>query len=258
MFIDSHAHLTDERYTEGAENIISKLKESGIDFIINVGYDEKSSEGSFNLSEKFSNVFAAVAVHPHDSKFADDKSYGKFRTYAAGKNVVAIGETGLDYYYDHSPRETQKKVFVEHLKLADELRLPVIIHLRDAFSDMLEILRNNKSLLNNSGVLHSYSGSAELVNEFLKFDLNFSFSGPVTFKNARGLLDTVKAVPLDRILSETDCPYLTPEPFRGRLNYPAYVKETVKKIAEIKEVEVPVLCEIIKENTLRIFKKIKL
>lgn len=257
MYIDTHTHLTDQRYGGEAENIIKSLGECGVEYIIGIGYDRESSESACALAEKFENVYAAPAVHPHDSRLAGEEDYRLFAALAASEKVVAIGETGLDYHYDLSPRETQKEVFLRHLELARSLKLPVIIHLRDAYGEMLEMLTANKSLLKYGGVLHCYSGSAESVKQYLNLGLYISFAGAVTFKNAKGLLDAVKAVPLDRILTETDCPYLTPEPHRGKLNYPQYVKYVADKIAEVKGVSACALNENVRKNAKQLFKRIK-
>lgn len=259
MFIDTHTHLTDERYKGEQETIINSLNLSGVKFVINIGYDAKSSLQSLELAKAYENVYAAVAIHPQDSLSVKPEDYKDFVNYAANLKVVAIGETGLDYHYeDGAPREVQKKVFTEHLQLAYSLKLPVIIHLRDAFEDMFNILSQNRQLLQYGGVLHCFSGSGETAKRFLDLGLYISFAGAVTFKNAKGLLDAVKAVPLDRILTETDCPYLTPEPFRGKLNYPQYVKYVAEKTAELKGVNIEKFNEAVLQNSYSLFKRIKI
>lgn len=259
MYADTHTHLTDERYNGQAESIIGALSSFDIKFIINIGYDALSSKQSFELATKFDNVYCAVAIHPHDCLKASQADYDDFKKYANSQKVVAIGETGLDYHYDDGcPHDVQKKVFIEHLELANSLNLPVIIHLRDAYEDMFNILSQNKGLLGNGGVLHCYSGSSEMAKRYLEFGLYISFAGAITFKNAKGLTDAVKAVPIDRILTETDCPYLTPEPHRGKLNYPQYVGFVAQKIAELKGVSVEKLNENVLQNACRLFKRIKI
>lgn len=248
----------DERYNGKAENIINSLKENGVDYIISVGYDRESSVISAEFAARHQNVYAAAAIHPHYSDSASKEDYSEFVRLAKNPKLVAIGETGLDYHYNLSPAETQKKIFLKHLELAQSLKLPVIIHLRDAYDDMLRLLRENKSLLTYGGVLHCYSGSAEMAKLYLDMGLYISFTGSVTFKNAKGLLEAVKTVPLDRILTETDCPYLTPEPFRGTLNYPHYVKYVAEKIAKIKGIDTILLNQNVKRNASVLFKRIKL
>jgi TatD DNase family protein len=196
-------------------------------------------------------------VHPHDSGKATENTYKLFRELAKNPKVVAVGETGLDYYYDHSPRDVQKSVFEEQLKLADSFNLPVALHVRDAYAEALEILKVNKKYINNGILLHCYSGSAETVKEFSQFDAYFSFGGPVTFKTAKKE-EVIKAVPTNRLLTETDSPYLTPEPFRGRLNQPAYVRFVLQKVAEALRKDFDETADMIKENTLRLFKRIKI
>lgn len=256
MYIDTHAHLNDPRYEGERESIISSLSDNGIRFVINVGYDAQSSLIGIELADKSPDIYAAVAVHPHDSKDFTDAERQRFTEYSKNPKVVAIGETGLDYHYDLSPRETQKRVLIEHLELADSVGLPVILHLREAFDDMLTILKEHKSMLKNGAVLHCYSGSAEMAKIYLDLGLYISFAGPVTFKNARGLLDAVKAVPMDRILTETDCPYLSPEPHRGQLNYPHYVKYVADKVAELKGITSEELNERVYQNARALFKRI--
>lgn len=246
----------DERYNDEAENIIKSLKNNDIDYIISIGYDSLSSKKSVEYCEKFDNVYAAVAVHPHDSRLFTQADYDDFTKYAENKKVVAIGETGLDYHYDLSPRDIQKKVLLQHMELAKSLKLPVILHLRDAYEDMLDILKSNKNLISYGGVLHCYSGSSEMAKLYLDLGLYISFAGSVTFKNAKGLLEAVKIVPSDRILTETDCPYLTPEPHRGTLNYPYYVKYVAEKLAQVRGVSVEKLNEYIKKNAETLFTRI--
>lgn len=258
MYIDTHAHLMDERFDAERERLLSTLKEQQLDFIINIGYDADSSLKSVQYATDYENVYSAIAFHPHDSKNFTKADYQNFLDLSKNPKVVAIGETGLDYHYDLSPRDVQKKVFCEHLQLAKETSLPVIIHLRDAYEDMLDILKQNKNLIENNGaLLHCYSGSAEMAKEYLKLGMYISFGGAITFKNAKGLLDSVKAVPLDRIMTETDCPYLTPEPHRGQLNYPEYVKFVAKKIAELKETNEEVITDAVHRNCKAFFKRIK-
>jgi TatD DNase family protein len=257
MYIDTHAHLNDPRYEGERDAIVSSFKENGLKFVINVGYDAKSSLKGVELASKWEDVYAAVAVHPHDAKDFTDEDLKRFEEYSKNPKVVAIGETGLDYHYDFSPRETQKKVFIHHLELAHSLGLPIIIHLREAFDDMLKILKEHRALLEYGAVLHCYSGSAEMAKVYLDMGLYISFAGPVTFRNARGLLDAVRAVPLGRILTETDCPYLAPEPHRGQLNYPHYVRYVADKIAELKGITSGELNAQVLKNARALFKRIR-
>lgn len=257
MYIDTHTHLNDPRYQGQVEEIVNSFAADGIDYAITVGYDNPSSKLNCSLADKYERIYGAVAIHPHDSRLATDADYAEFAECAKNSKIVAIGETGLDYHYDHSPREIQQKAFVEHLELAHSVKLPVIIHLREAYEDMLKLLKQNKALTEYGALLHCYSGSADMVREYLKLGLYISFAGPVTFKNAKGLIDSVRAVPLDKILTETDCPYLTPEPHRGKLNYPAYVKFVAEKLAGIKEIDIDTLTGCVSNNAKQLFKRIK-
>lgn len=258
MYIDIHTHLTDQRYKGRAQDIIQKFKRDNIKFIINVGYNRESSDGSVELAQKNDNVYAAVGIHPNDCKNAKEKDYKAFKEYARNPKVAAIGETGLDYHYEDSPSPAeQKHAFIRHMQIARDAGLPIIIHLRDAYSDMYDILRANRELLPYGAVMHCFSGSAEMAKRYLNLGMYISFAGPVTFSNARGIVDSIKAVPLDRILTETDCPYLTPEPYRGELNYPSYVKFVADKIAEISGVDIEKFNNIVEQNALRLFSRIK-
>lgn len=256
MYIDTHSHLTDGRY-ENIEDIISEFKPNDLDLAITVGYDFNSSVKGIEIANKHDNVYCALGIHPHDCNTLTDKTLEDFKKLADGRKVVAIGEIGLDYHYEGFDKDIQQKAFIKQLQLADELKLPVIIHSRDATGDLNKILVDNKHLLNNSGIMHCYSESAELVKFYLDFGFYISFAGPVTYKNAKVPLEAVKRTPLDRILSETDCPYLTPEPKRGGLNYPQYVSYIVKKIASELKISENMLCGIIKENITKLFKKIE-
>ncbi|MFA5450181.1 MAG: TatD family hydrolase [Clostridia bacterium] len=232
MIIDTHAHLNDKRLLPQVNDIVRDMEQDNLLAVINVGYDRKSSEISYSLSQEHKRIYAAVGIHPHDSRLKRQEDYDYFAAIASDPKVVAIGETGLDYYYDHSPRDVQKKVFAEHLELANGLKLPVVIHLRDAYKDMFDILKDNKHYLNNGAVLHCYSGSAEMLREYLKFDpIYFSYGGAITFANANKR-DIVLSTPIDRLLLETDCPYMTPVPHRGKTNYPKYVNLVASKIQE--------------------------
>jgi TatD DNase family protein len=232
MLIDSHVHLNNPKYKGEADAIIAGFERDGLIAAINVGFDRASSEETLALADKHQRIYASVGVHPHDAKTATVRDYDFFSTAAKEPKVVAIGEAGLDYYYELSDRATQKRVFAEQLELAHALDLPVIIHLRDAYGDAEKLLKDNKRYLARGGVLHCFGGSAEFLREMLKLNLYVSYGGAITFKNAASRLDALRATPLERLLVETDCPYLTPEPHRGKLNYPAYIVHVAKRAAE--------------------------
>ena len=253
MLIDSHAHLDDNRFDADRDRLIKSLKESGIDLIINPGSDLQTSIKAVSLAEQYENIYAAVGVHPHSAKEMDDSTIEILKSFTNRDKVVAVGEIGLDYHYDNSPRDIQRKRFVEQLDLAKEVDLPVIIHTRDAAQDTFDILKNAQdgSL---EGVLHCYSGSVEMAREYIKLGFYISLAGPVTFKNSIVLREVAKDLPLDNLLIETDSPYLTPEPYRGKRNEPIYVRYVAGTIAEARGLEFEEIAKITAENTKRLFK----
>lgn len=231
MLIDSHAHINDERLLPDAKRIASDMEVDNLKAIINAGYDRPSSECAVELAKSYKGFYATVGIHPHDSKTATQDDYLLFEKLAVEQKVVAVGEIGLDFYYDLSERDVQKRVFIEQLELADAVGLPVVLHVRDAYGTALDILKANKQFLRHGGVMHSYAGSKETLREVLNLGLCVSYGGVTTFKNF-GKADVVKATPLERMLLETDCPYLTPVPYRGKTNYPKYVGLVKDKISE--------------------------
>ncbi len=251
-FIDSHAHLDDERFDEDREELINSLQENGIEAVLNPGADLKTSRAAVALADKYPFIYAAVGCHPHDSKFMDDDTMNIFRELAKNKKVLGIGEIGLDYYYDNSDRETQKIWFREQIRLAKELDLPYIVHDRDAHEDIIRIMKEEHHS-GTRGILHCYSGSVEMAREFMKLGFYISLGGPVTFKKAKTPKMVAKEVPMERLLIETDCPYLAPEPFRGKRNEPKLVKHVAEEIAKIREVTASEIAEKTKENFKRLF-----
>lgn len=252
MLIDSHVHLDDGRFDGDRDILIESLKSNNIEMVINIGADLETSVASVDLANKYQNVYAAVGVHPHSAKEVNTMVMEQLKELTLNEKVVAIGEIGLDFYYDNSPRDIQRKWFIEQLKLAKELDLPVIIHTRDAAQETFDILKNNQNG-NVRGVLHCYSGSPEMALEYIKMGFYISLGGPVTFKNARVAREVAEAVPLDKLLIETDCPYLTPEPYRGKRNEPVYVKYVAEKLAEVKKISYEELVKTTNENTKRLF-----
>lgn len=252
MLIDSHAHLDDERFDKDRDKIIKDLNDQGIELVINPGADVASSVKAVSLAKKYDNIYAAVGVHPHDAKTMDDTTIQLLASLAGNKKVIAIGEIGLDYHYDNSPRDVQKKWFVEQIRLAKKLQLPIIIHEREATQDMYNILKQ-ESDCNLTGVLHCYSGSLEMAREYLKMGFYISFAGPVTFKNSRVSKEVAKNIPLDRILVETDSPYLSPEPKRGKRNEPLNVRYVAAMIAELRQISFDEVAIATSENVKKIF-----
>lgn len=252
MFIDSHAHLDDGRFDEDREDIIEAIKKNDIDIVVNIGADLSTSINSIKLAEKYDFIYATVGVHPHDAKTMDDNTINLLKTFAQKEKVVGIGEIGLDYYYDNSPREIQKKRFIEQIELAKELDMPIVVHTRDAAGDTMEIIKNSQDG-RLRGVMHCYSGSVEQAFEYIDLGFYISLGGPVTFKNSRVSKEVAKKIPLEKLMIETDSPYLTPEPYRGKRNNPMYVKYVAEKIAEIREVSVEEIGKYSSENTKRLF-----
>lgn len=255
MLIDSHCHLNDSDLAPLADRIVGDFEADGILAAVNVGYDMPSSRLAVEQANKYKNVFAAVGMHPHDSRLMTEADYDELKALASNDKVVAIGEIGLDYHYDLSPRDVQKEVFERQLILANELGLPVILHVREAYEDTREILERNKNILSNGVLLHCYSGSAEMVKTFDKYDCYYAFGGAITFKNAKHNLESLKVVKRDRLLFETDCPYMTPVPFRGQMNEPKHINLVLEKAAEVLEEDKEDLAKISVKNTLAFFKK---
>lgn len=252
MLFDSHAHLDDERFDDDREKVINSLKENGVDLIVDPGSDISSSVQAVNLSKEYENIYAAVGVHPHSAKDMNEDTLKILKALSKNDKVVAIGEIGLDYHYDNSPRDVQKKWFKEQIKLAKELNLPIIIHTREAQKDTFDIVKEEYDE-NLRGVLHCYSGSLEMAREYLDMGFYISFAGPITFKNSKVPKQVAKEVPLDRLLIETDCPYLTPEPHRGKRNEPLYVRYMASTIADLKGITFEEVARRTKENAIRFF-----
>ncbi len=255
MLFDSHAHLDDRRFDKDRDEVIANAKKNGIKRIINVGADIKSCYTSLQLAKKHDFIFNACGIHPHDADTYNDGIEKQLVEIAKEPSTVAIGEIGLDYYYNNSPREIQKDVFARQINLAGRLGLPIIIHDRDAHKDCMDIVKAEKTQ-NMKGVFHCYSGSAEMIKIIVDMGFYVSFTGVITFKNARKTLEAVNAVPVNRLLVETDCPYMSPEPNRGRRNIPDYVKFTALKMAQIHKLKFDEFCQILWDNTHRLFDRL--
>ena len=251
MYFDSHAHLDDRRFDEDREVIFEDLKNHGVDLIMNIGCDLKSSLQSIALAHQYPFVYAAVGSHPDDAAQLNDELLALYRRLCADEKVKAIGEIGLDYHYEDPPREVQLPAFRRQLELARELGLPVIVHEREAHADGMELVRQFPEL---TGVFHCYSGALEQAKELVKRGWYIGFTGVVTFKNARKALEVAEWLPLDRILIETDCPYMAPEPHRGRRNDSRYVPLVAAKLAELRGISPEEMGEITTENAKRLFR----
>lgn len=245
--IDSHAHYDDSSFDADREEILRELFSGEICKIVNIGCSVKSSYSSVKLAEEYAGIYAAVGLHPDAADEID--RIEEIRRLCDNKKVVAVGEIGLDYHYEEHSRDIQKKAFEEQLKLAAELDMPVVIHSRDAWEDTMEFLRKYRP----KGVMHCFSGSAETAHEIVRMGMYVGFTGVITFKNAKKALKALEAVPLDRLLVETDCPYMAPEPNRGKRNYSGYLPYTVAAMAAVKGVFPDEMAEITAENAERLF-----
>ncbi|MBK9308860.1 MAG: TatD family hydrolase [Nitrospira sp.] len=232
MLIDTHTHLDDARYNDDREAMIARAREAGVEAFLTIGCDLTTSRAAVALGDHYPFVYASVGVHPHEVKHIQDDWYDEFRRLARSQKVVAYGEIGLDYHYNHSSPKEQRDRFREQIQLARELTLPVIIHTREAQEDTITILREEKAS-DVGGVFHCFAGDVWLAKEALDLGFYLSFSGILTFHNATALREIAKQAPLDRVLIETDCPYLTPVPHRGKRNEPAYVTQVAQQLASV-------------------------
>lgn len=230
--VDTHAHLHFPHFKNDLESLINRFSSDGIEFVINIGIDVNDSAQSSKLAERFDKIFCSVGVHPHEASKVEKDYIHKLRELAANSKVVAIGETGLDYYRNFSPKEDQKKIFREQLLLAKELNLPVIIHIREAYEDAYEIL-SEIGLPSAGGVIHAFSADSTWAFKFIELGCFIGIGGPLTYPKNIVLRNVVRAVGVENILTETDCPYLPPQQFRGKRNEPAYVQFVVEEISKI-------------------------
>ena len=250
MIFDSHAHLDHRRFDDDRDEIFATLHENGVGGVMNIGCDLTSSMKSVALAGKYPFVWAAVGSHPDDAANFTESTAQMYAAMAKNPRVRAIGEIGLDYYYDDNPPEVQKKAFLRQMELAAETGLPVILHDRDAHGDTLEIVRRFPTV---KGVFHCYSGSAEMAKEVVKLGYYVGFTGVITFKNARKAVEALQAVPLDRVLVETDCPYMAPEPHRGKRCDSRLLPFTVQKMAELRGISYEEMVAATEQNAKRLF-----
>src|SRR5215217_684571 len=257
MLIDTHTHLDDTRYQDDRDSMIARAHEAGVGACVTIGCDLTTSQSAVALADRYPTVYASIGVHPHAVKQISDGWYDEFRRLAKHPKVVAYGEIGLDYHYNYSAPKEQRERFREQIQLARELRLPVIIHTREAQEDTIAILKEEQAS-QVGGVFHCFSGDARLAKGALELGFYLSFSGILTFQNATVLREIAKTVPLDRLLIETDCPYLTPVPHRGKRNEPAFVALVAEQLAALRSGEPEMSAEMIgrltTENAKRLFK----
>jgi len=254
MLIDTHTHLDDARYDSDRDAMIARARQAGVERFVTIGCDLATSRAAVALADQHQFVYASIGVHPHEVKHISEGWYDEFRRLARNNKVVAYGEIGLDYHYNHSSPKDQRERFREQIQLARELHLPIIIHTREAQDDTITILKEEKAA-EVGGVFHCFSGDAWLAQDALEMGFYLSFSGILTFQNATMLRDIAKHTPLDRLLVETDCPYLTPVPHRGKRNEPAYVAHVAKQLAAIHpELSPEEIEQHTTENAKRLFK----
>lgn len=257
MFVDSHAHIDGAEFDADRDEVIQRARDAGLSAILNVVSGEPDS-GSFeravDLAEKHADVYAAIGVHPHDARLFDDKAEKRISDLVAqSPRVIAWGEIGLDFHYDNSPREVQLKAFRRQLQLARAARLPIIVHTREAEDETAEILKAEWGGVGLAGVMHCFSGSLQLARQAIELGLSISFSGIITFKKADDLRAVAREVPDERLLIETDCPFLAPVPYRGKRNEPAYVVEVARCLAELRESTLEEIAQVTSANFAKLF-----
>jgi TatD DNase family protein len=256
MYVDSHAHIEMGDFNHDRDEVIQRAVDAGIDLIVDIGDGDVSHDShsaAFKVAEQYPFIFTTVGVHPHEARLLDEHLYSSLKEMAQHPKVIAVGEIGLDYHYDHSPRTVQREAFRRQLLLALERDLPVVIHTREAEADTIEIIREQWTGAAKPGIIHCFTGSRWLADEAVKLGFYISFSGVLTFKKAADLRETATALPMDRILIETDSPFLAPEPYRGKRNEPAYVVETAHRLAELRGATPEEMGRITSDNFMRAF-----
>jgi TatD DNase family protein len=258
MYIDSHAHIEMEDFDSDREAMLRRALEAGIETIVAVGNGDISKDShskAFRVAEKHSFIYTTVGVHPHEARLLDREMYARLADLSSHEKVIAWGEIGLDYHYDNSPRDAQRDAFRKQLQMARERRLPAVIHTREAEADTLAILNDEWKGAELPGIIHCFTGTRAFAEEAIGLGFYISFSGVVTFKKAEDLRSTAKNLPLERLLIETDSPFLAPAPYRGRRNEPAYVVETARQIAALRDLSAEDIGRITTENFRRLFRQ---
>jgi len=262
VFVDSHAHLDGKQFDSDRELVIARAREAGVQTMVAIGNGDGPPrlDAGVLLAEKYPFMYATVGIHPHEARLASVDAYAEMERLARHPKVIAWGEIGLDYYYDHSPRETQKEVFVRQMELAATARIPIVIHCRpsegsdDAWEDCLQLIQERWAANGIGGILHCFTGTWPHARRALDMGFMISFAGNMTFPKAQQIRDAALEVPLDRILIETDCPYLAPIPYRGKRNEPAYVKETARKLGELRGLSMEQVGQLTSRNFYNFFK----
>ena len=252
MLFDTHAHINDPMFDEDRHELLMGLKAQQVQYVMNPGCSLENSRQAVELSNTYDFMYAAVGTHPDTADEVNEEVIEAYRQMCRdNKKVMAIGEIGLDYYYETIPREIQKQAFRLQMELAREVKLPVIIHERNAHDDGMRMVKEFKDI---TGVFHCYSGSAEMARQLVDMGWYIGFTGVLTFKNARKAVETARSIPLDRIVLETDCPFMAPEPFRGKRNHPGYLYRMAEQLAEIRGISVEEVHEITTQNALRLYR----
>ena len=253
MLVDSHAHLEMPDFKRDLEQVIQRAKESGVGYIFTVGTEKKDWKRALEIADSHPSIYAILGVHPHNAKEIDDQTYPTLRELCRSGKVKAYGEIGLDFFRNLSPRDIQLKRFREQIALAKEVGLPIVVHDREAHQETLEILKSEK-VEECGGIIHCFSGDYEMAKACIDMGFHISIPGSINFKNAEGFREIVKRIPLESLLVETDAPFITPEPFRGKRNEPSYVRYTAQKVAEIKKISFERVAEVTTENALRVYR----
>lgn len=256
MLIDTHCHLDDKKLQDKYVDIINNFEKDNLELAITSSSKLEESFAAVKLAEENNNIYATVGVHPHYANTLSLEVVDKLQELSSHNKVVAIGEIGLDYYYNFCPKDVQIKTFTDQILLADKVGLPVVFHIRDAMGDFMQIIRSYKKYFNHGGVVHSFSGSLEIARELIGYGFVLGINGICTFKNANNILEVIREIPLQYLLLETDAPYLTPEPHRGKVNEPKYTIHIANKIAELKNVSVGEVIDETNKNAKRVFFKI--
>ncbi|HEY6766970.1 MAG TPA: TatD family hydrolase [Candidatus Sulfotelmatobacter sp.] len=265
MFVDSHAHLDGDKYAADREQVIARAREAGVRTIVAIGIGDGPSEVDcgVRLAEQYPFIYATIGIHPHEAKLATEAAFAEMERLARHPKVIAWGEIGLDYYYDHSPRKLQKQVFIRQMELAAAAKLPIVIHCRpsdgseDAWQDCLDLIQDHWSAKGLGGILHCFTGTPDHARRALDMGFLISFAGNITFPKAQQIRDAALRVPMDRMLIETDCPFLAPVPNRGKRNEPAFVVETARKLGELRGLSVEEIGERTSRNFYGFFKSVE-
>jgi TatD DNase family protein len=255
FLLDSHAHLDDSAFDPDRDAVIERARSAGLEYLLAIsgGGGPDALASAVPIAERHDWIYSTVGIHPHEARKAEERHFEQLRAAVRNSKVIGVGEIGLDYYYDHSPREVQKQVLIRQLEIAREVKLPIIIHCRDAWADLRDVIEAHWKSSGRGGILHCFSGSREDVFVFLDWGFLISFAGTITFKKADGIRAVAVEIPLDRLLTETDCPYLAPVPHRGKRNEPAFVREVTRALATLRNLSEQEMGEHAVRNFTRLF-----